>query len=229
MTATPGDELENGDLSEKTQPASQQPPSWLLLDIGGVLEVVDDSGRADTYANRWAPVLGLTPEEFTQRITQADLPDAARSTGVAEAYWRGIGDVLEASPEQLVSMRADFWDDYCGRPNDELLGFLEGLRGEVRLAILSNSGDGAREEEERRYGFSRLFDPICYSHEIGVTKPDAAAFEIALDQMGTQPSNVLFIDDVADNVAAARRLGMRALLHVDNAATIAAIRARLAE
>ncbi|WP_374010375.1 HAD family hydrolase [Leifsonia sp. LS-T14] len=229
MTTAPR-ELEDvleGSVEPQTGPS--QPASWLLLDIGGVLEIVDDSGRAGSFASRWAPVLGLTAEEFTQRIAEADLPDAARNKAVADAYWRGIGGALGASPEQLASMRCDFWDDYCGVANDELLAFLGRLQGQVGLAILSNSGDGAREEEERRYGFSRVFDPICYSHEIGVTKPDAGAFHIALDQMGAQPSGVLFIDDVADNVAAARRLGMRAHLHVDNATTIAAVRAQCSD
>lgn len=105
--------------------------------------------------------------------------------------------------------------------------FLSTLRGRVGLAILSNSGDGAREEEERRYRFSELFDPICYSHEIGVTKPNPLAFEIALGQMSTQPSNVFFIDDVTENIAAAQELGMRAHLHVDTKSTIDAIQRTL--
>jgi putative hydrolase of the HAD superfamily len=196
---------------------------WLLLDIGGVLELVDDRGRPQTFASRWAPVLGLTREQFTHRLSRADLPDATRQTGVAEAYWRGVGRALDASADQLTAMRADFWDEYCGVADDELLSYLSGLRGTVGLAILSNSGDGAREEEERRYGFSALFDPICYSHEIGVTKPDAEAFLIALERMGARPDSVLFIDDVAENVAAAQRLGMRAHLHVETGSTIQAL------
>lgn len=197
---------------------------WLLLDIGGVLEIVDDESRAGSFAARWAPALGLTEDQFDRQLAQADLPDAAHQTGVAETYWRGFGEAVGASAELLAAMRADSWDEYCGVANEELIAFLSTLRGLVGLAILSNSGDGAREEEERRFRFSELFDPICYSHEIGFTKPDPAAFEIALGQMGTQPSSVLFIDDVAANVAAAQELGIRAHLHVDTETTIEVIR-----
>jgi HAD superfamily hydrolase (TIGR01509 family) len=210
-------------VSTNQGPSIERAPEWLLLDIGGVLETVDDRGRRETFAARWAPPLGLSPDQFITRLSQADLPNAARQLGVAEEYWRRFGEALEASSEQLASMRADFWDDYCGTANDELVTYLAQLHGQVGLAILSNSGDGAREEEERRYGFSRLFDPICYSHEIGVTKPDEAAFRIALEQMSAHPSAVLFIDDVGENVAAARKIGVRAHLHVDNQNTIDAI------
>jgi putative hydrolase of the HAD superfamily len=196
---------------------------WLLLDIGGVLEVVDDQGRSETFAARWAPALGLTPEQFSDRVAAADLPDATRRTGVAEAYWHGVGAAVGASPEQLASMRADFWDEYCGVADEQLLSYLSGLRGRVGLALLSNSGDGAREEEERRYGFSRLFDPICYSHELGVSKPDPDAFRLALERMDAQAASVFFVDDVGENVAAARAIGMRAHLHVETRSTIAAI------
>lgn len=196
---------------------------WLLLDIGGVLEIVDDASRAGSFAARWAPPLGITADEFTRRIAAADLPDITRRTGVADEYWRRLGAALGASAPQLAALRADFWDDYCGVANEDLLLHLTTLRGRVGLAILSNSGDGAREEEERRYGFSTLFDPICYSHEIGVTKPDPAAFDTAVRLMGAEPHSVLFIDDVTDNVAAARQSGLRAHLHLDTAGTIDAI------
>ncbi|GAA2067261.1 HAD-IA family hydrolase [Leifsonia soli] len=151
------------------------------------------------------------------------MPDATRRTGVAELYWRGIGEAVGASDDLLAQMQSDFWDEYCGVANEELLEYLRGLRETVGLAILSNSGDGAREEEERRFGFSDLFDPICYSHEIGVTKPDRDAFRIALTHMDASPNDVLFIDNVGENTDAAAELGVRAHLHVDTKTTIRAI------
>jgi len=68
-----------------------------------------------------------------------------------------------------------------------------------------------------------VFDPICYSHEQGVLKPDARAFEQALARMNTTADQVLFIDDNLPNVHAAQALGIHALLHSDNTTTIDAI------
>lgn len=202
------------------------PVRWLLLDIGGVLELTDDAWP-QRFRARWAERLGLAEKEFTQRLAAADLPDSTIRSGVADRFWHAYGIAVGASASEREAMRADFWDEYCGTGNEELLDVLRALQGTVGLAILSNSGDGAREEEERRFGFAALFDPICYSHETGVAKPAAGAFQAALHRMDAAPDEVLFVDDHAENVEAARRLGLRAHLHVRNADTVAAIRETL--
>lgn len=89
------------------------------------------------------------------------------------------------------------------------------LLGVVGLAILSNSGDGARREEEGRYGYSKIFDPICCSHEIGFTKPDPSAYTAALRPMGPSPGEVLFDDNAPICVEGARQCGIAAILRED--------------
>lgn len=202
--------------------------AWLLIDIGGVLELVDDASWPDEFAARCERRLGLAPGEYQARLASLDLPDATRRSGVADAYWSAVAEALGADSSAREAMVADFWDAYCGRRNDDLLDHLRSLHGHVGLAILSNSGDGAREEEERRYAFSELFDPILYSHETGVTKPDREAFTIALSAMGAGPADVLFIDDATHNVEAAQGLGIPSHVYVDVPSTIDAIRRHLA-
>jgi putative hydrolase of the HAD superfamily len=46
--------------------------------------------------------------------------------------------------------------------------------------------------------------------------------------MGAVPDRVLFLDDVPENVDAARSLGLHAALHTDDASTLATIRAATA-
>jgi putative hydrolase of the HAD superfamily len=49
------------------------------------------------------------------------------------------------------------------------------------------------------------------SHEIGARKPEAAAFEAVVRDIGIAPSRTLFFDDAAENVAGARVCGLRAV------------------
>lgn len=193
---------------------------WILFDVGGVLELVDDEAWPVAYVARCAARLGISVGEFEARLATVRLPDAGTRSGVEEEFWEVFGTAVGAGPELLPCIRADFWDCYCGTANVALINYARSLAGRVGLAILSNSADGAREQEERRYGFSAIFDPICYSHEIGVNKPDPEAYRIALDRMNADPQSVLFIDNRAGNVEAARRFGMQAGLHQDNEATI---------
>lgn len=201
---------------------------WILYDVGGVLEIVDDHRWPQELEEGWSIRLGMSVEVLRARLDAAALPDTTLQTGVADEYWRKFGAAVEADDVEVAAMRAQLWDAYCGQANVELLDHARSLRGRAGLAILSNSGDGAREEEERRFGFSSIFDPICYSHEQGVAKPDAGAYLTALKKMGASAEDVLFIDDNEGPMQGAEDCGIRAILHRDNATTIAAIERFLA-
>ena len=91
------------------------------------------------------------------------------------------------------------------------MAFLSGLEGRVgRLVMLSNiNADGAayvRTGEGRAW--SRRFDELVLSCELGLLKPELEIYEAALDRAGALPSESLFVDDSADNVEGARRAGL---------------------
>jgi hypothetical protein len=52
------------------------------------------------------------------------------------------------------------------------------LRPRYRTGLLSNSGDGARREEQARYAFEGLFEVIIYSHEVGLARPDHKVYAL---------------------------------------------------
>lgn len=78
----------------------------------------------------------------------------------------------------------------------------------------------AAREAERVHGFEAITDDIVYSHEVGLAKPDPAAYELTTRRLGVEPAEVLFLDDVEANVDAARAFGWHAVLHVDTATSI---------
>ena len=60
-----------------------------------------------------------------------------------------------------------------------------------------------------------LFRDIVISGHERLVKPDAAIFELAVARFGHQPAEMLFIDDSADNIAAAKVLGWHVHHFVD--------------
>jgi len=48
---------------------------------------------------------------------------------------------------------------------------------------------------------------VVVSGEVGITKPDARAFEIACERAGLAPAELLFVDDFHPNIDAAEALG----------------------
>ncbi|WP_432789206.1 HAD-IA family hydrolase [Brevibacterium sp. K11IcPPYGO002] len=196
---------------------------WVLFDIGGVLEVVDDDTWGQHFVRRWQERSGFSAEEYRARIMTADLPVIDRRADTRIEYWSKLGRALEMDSILIEAMQADMWDEYCGRLNAELFEYASALRSRADVAILSNSVDGARAEEERRFGFSAVFDPILYSHETGLLKPEPEAYENALERMGADAGGVFFIDDHEVCAEGARAVGMSAIVHSDNPSTIKAI------
>lgn len=77
----------------------------------------------------------------------------------------------------------------------------------------------------RRFGFLRRFRGVIVSGEEGVIKPDPRIFAILTSRFGFRPESAVFIDDVPENVEAARRCGLHGILFT----TPAALWAELAE
>lgn len=195
----------------------------VVFDVGGVLEIVDDVAWPQRWLDGWSARLGLTRAEVDARLDAAGIDSVGTDAGTERAYRRVYQVALDLSDDQLEVMFADMWDRYCGRLDSELMGYVETLFPTYRLAIISNSGDGARREEEKRYGFSRVFDPIMYSHEEGVAKPDPAIWSVACERIGDGPASMVFVDDSEVNVESARAFGMAVIHHTHTPTTIAAL------
>ncbi|MFE4334951.1 HAD family hydrolase [Streptomyces sp. NPDC056831] len=194
----------------------------VVLDIGGVLETTPATG----WDVEWEQRRGLAPGSMHQRL--GGVWDAGSTGAITEHEVRArVAADLGLGPAQTEALMADLWDEYLGSPDDELIDHVRTLASRCRLGILSNSFVGAREREEKLYGFGDLADDIVYSHEIGICKPEAGAFEVTCARLGVKPADCLFIDDFAVNVTAAEAAGMRGLLFESDARTIKGIETHL--
>lgn len=106
--------------------------------------------------------------------------------------------------------------------------FVIELSSSLVVATLSNSGAGARREEDRRFGFSCLFDHMVYSDEIGMEKPHPEIYAHTQQLIGVAAHEIVFIDDRETAVVAAREAGWKAVVHVSTTESIAAVRAIIA-
>ena len=97
--------------------------------------------------------------------------------------------------------------------NDEMVAYVEELAAAgVDINLLSNLPRHAGEGLTRDKPFMSLFKTRTMSYETGHAKPEPEIYEIALAKMGAAPEDVLFLDDNPVNVAAARELGINAVV-----------------
>ena len=192
-----------------------------VFDIGGVLERVEDDAWPEIWIGRWERRMNLPAGHARAALAEHE-PTGDMATGeMSEAQMREMwARALGLDDDQDHQMMAEMWDAYCGELDVQLRDFAAGLRPTFATAILSNSTDGARREEQRRYGFEELVDVIVYSHEVGLVKPDPAIFRLTGELLGVEPHEIVFLDDHDGHVAAARACGWHAVWHRDNTASI---------
>ena len=91
--------------------------------------------------------------------------------------------------------------------------FFASLAPRCRLALLSNTDPLHLAALETQFSFLRHFPAgtRIYSCRIGASKPAPAIYEAALQALGVQAREALFIDDVAEYVQGARQLGIDAI------------------
>jgi len=174
----------------------------VMFDADGVLQNLPGGWIAAAE-----PFFGARALEFLQRSYEAELPTLA-----------GQGDHLAILTATLAEfgVTVPVADVYRGiwlsmEPVAASLAVVRALRQGGYGVHLGTNQERYRAAHMREVlGYDGLFDVSCYSCELGAAKPDLAFFTEAARRIGAEPSAILFIDDNARNVAAAREAGLNA-------------------
>jgi FMN phosphatase YigB (HAD superfamily) len=113
------------------------------------------------------------------------------------------------------------WSDFFDGPVVGIEDVLERVRQRYRVAFLSNSNEVHAELIPKK--FAALFqkdDRFIFSYRFKSAKPDPEIFQRALEVIGALPHHTVFIDDLLENVFAARDLGIRAYQFLDSATLV---------
>src|SRR4051794_23950384 len=114
----------------------------VVLDIGGVLEIIDESVfPAPFLARHGLPPDALERVELPGDPAVGELTERELRTGWAAGLGRD-----DAGADELM---ADYWRWYVGTPDPELLAWFARQRPARRTGILSNSSPGAAPPREQ--------------------------------------------------------------------------------
>lgn len=92
---------------------------------------------------------------------------------------------------------------------------LRQVRQRTPVWLLTNNNEVHIPHLESHYSFMQEVDGMVSSHTAGCRKPDAAIYELALKQADVAPHASIFIDDLEENVTAAKALGINAHHYTD--------------
>lgn len=183
---------------------STSPITNLLFDLGGVLYEIDIDSTVQRYNDmreRGAPPVVFSKKVqhswFTQ-LDQGEIEIDEFAAGLKESY-KLIGSLEEIK---------QIWMDL-------LIGVLPGraeafqkLAPHYNMALLSNTSRFHRDHYTPQCEplFS-LMDHLCYSFDMGLSKPDPAIYHQALEILGWKAEETIFLDDSKKNIVAADALG----------------------
>jgi putative hydrolase of the HAD superfamily len=156
-------------------------------------------------------ITGLSPEEF-ERYYWVDRHAYDRGDLAGIAFWQKLtaDAALSLSPTAVAEL--NHWDARMWTTqNPRMLEWHTALKQSgIRTAILSNMGDSVLESIERTFAWTQEFDVLIWSYQHRLAKPEPAIYQLLLEKLGTAAEETLFLDDKAENIAAARALGIRA-------------------
>jgi putative hydrolase of the HAD superfamily len=189
----------------------------LLFDLGGVVFEID-FGRIFAA---WARRAGCDPAVVATRFSH-DVAYQRHERGEIDAarYFASLRATLGIDIPDAAF--AEGWNALWGPEIPGMADLLRRLRTLTRLYAFSNSNPTHHADWSARYADTlRLFHRVFVSSELGARKPEAAAFRAIAAAVGVPLEAMVFFDDTAENVAAARALGLRAV-HVRSFADVEA-------
>jgi FMN phosphatase YigB (HAD superfamily) len=205
--------------SDPSAPSDQKVrPSVVIFDLGKVLVDFDYSISARKIAARCK----MAPEQIKRFIAHSPLLFKLE-TGLitSEQFYQGICEATGFGGD--IDEFSSFFSDVF-TPIPPMIQLQADLRQRgFPTYILSNTNDLAVTHIRRSFPFFSNFDGLILSYEQRSMKPDAKIYEAAERLSGKSGAEILYLDDLAENIAAGAARGWQVILQESPEKTLAAI------
>ena len=181
----------------------------VFFDFGGVLMRTEFQAPRQHLAERFK----LDYDDIDKIVFGSE---SARRASVGEIteelHWTEVLKRLKRPVSEIKS----FSDEFFGGDilDHNLVEYIRSLRGKVHTGLISNAWSGLREFITKEK-IIHIFDSVVISAEVGVVKPEAKIFNIALEQAKVRAKDAVLVDDVKVNIEACEKVGMKGVLFKD--------------
>lgn len=178
----------------------------VVFDLGGVLIDVDP-GRCFRF---WAKYSNSSPDTLEARFV-VDEPYERHERGEIEFSEYAVHLRGQLAIELDDPLMRQGWNALLGDPLPGAANAIEQATRRYPCFLFSNSN--AAHQAAWSHTQRRLLAPLrrrFVSSELGLRKPEAPAYERVAELAGFACAELLFFDDLAENIEAARRVGFQA-------------------
>jgi putative hydrolase of the HAD superfamily len=181
----------------------------VVFDYGNVLCL----GQTVEDMNGMALVCGIPHERFSELYWKLR-PPYDRGDIDGPAYWRAVvgQQELDLSRDRIATLiKLDC--ESIVRPNRGSLQWAKLLHHEgFPLTLLSNMPLELSRHVTESFPSLSTFEHLIYSCDYRSIKPEPAIYRDCLKLLKAAPQDILYLDDRAENVEAAARLGINSVL-----------------
>ncbi|MFI3333135.1 MAG: HAD family phosphatase [Rikenellaceae bacterium] len=185
----------------------------IIFDLGGVVIDLDRERCVESFTKIGFPEADTLidfyhPAEFFNRLERGEINTAEVCDIIRSSY------PCKASNEEISQAYSDF---LAGIPLFKLR-MIESLRSRgFKIYALSNINEIVMPKVRQLFEadgktMDDYFDKLYLSFEMKSLKPDAAIFEMLIEDSGIVPSETLYIDDSERNIEAGRAFGLQLYL-----------------
>lgn len=183
----------------------------LVFDLGNVLVEF----RPKDYLRR----LGIS-DNVVEILTQIIFKDKRwnefdRGTITIQRYVKELKNENPEYLEYLDMIFSEGWEKNLFRLKKEIALFLEEASSKYNIYVLSNVSEYVLNYIKTMY-FFKFVTSGTYSYLIKACKPEKEIYEAFFKDNNLQPEECLFMDDLPQNIEAAREFGMHGIIFNDN-------------
>jgi 2-haloacid dehalogenase len=192
----------------------------VIFDVGNVLI-------------RWDPRnlyrrMGFADSDSDRIIAETGLLEMNTDLDRGRPFAEGIAELAVRHPAHRPFIEAWHarWPEMLGGPIEPNVALLADLKAAgVPVYAITNFARETFDIARSRYPFLDSFDDIVVSADVRLVKPDPEIFAVLLRRNRLDPRRSAYIDDSADNIATADRLGL-ATIHVSDEGVPVRVRLR---
>ncbi|MCC7117585.1 MAG: HAD family phosphatase [Anaerolineales bacterium] len=178
----------------------------IFFDFGGVILRTEYQAPRQALAERF----NMEYEDIDKAVFNSPSAKQASVGQITEAaHWQAIGKRFKLSAVELQEFEAAFFaGDVIDR---DFVEYMDALRPKYHVGLISNAWSGLRDYLTKEK-LINVFDSVTISAEVGVAKPEAKIFQLALDQANVKAEEAAFVDDFQINIDGCEALGMKGVL-----------------
>jgi epoxide hydrolase-like predicted phosphatase len=177
----------------------------LLFDLGGVVIDID----FERSFRKWSTHSGVPVETIRSGFSHDQVYEQHERGEIGSIeFYHYVSEHIEM--ELSFEQFKEGWNEILVAPFPQTIGLLRKLANRIPLYMLSNSNPMHKEYWEKNFADElEPFNQIFVSSDLGYRKPEADAYLHVVEALNISPEEIVFFDDLADNVEAARVLGMQ--------------------